>query len=503
MDQIKIGWGRREISTDLPVNIPGQIHMRVNEGIMDPLYATALAVDGGEGQDAFIFVSCDITNLRRNAALLAEQFAREMEPSIPENCIVLNATHTHTSIPLVGEADHAPDGAPVFPGDQYRTIFAMKAAMAAVDAWRSRKPGGIAFGYGYAVAGHSRRVCYFEDMSKVHPNAVAPNGKTIMYGNTNDPLFSHYEAGADHFLNCLFTVDDAERLTGMIVNVPCPSQTGEQMFRLSADFWNEVRAGVAKEYGEDVFVLPQCAAAGDLAPRILHYRKAQARRHRLKYGLEYDWDNWDYRGENYLNRIMSERMDIAERILDGVRDVWSWAQKDVRREVRVRHKCETISLKLRKITPEEKAWCEENIREMEKAIPSDKEGTPDQIRRAVSRYNTIKNRNTDAIARYEKQGEDPRTTTVLHTASLDEAGFCFNCFEMYMDFMHRIQARSPFIQTFVTQLATTSACYYLPTKRGEEGKGYSASIFCNSVGAEGGQELVEETLRALNELKEN
>ena len=32
-------------------------------------------------------------------------------------------------------------------------------------------------------------------------------------------------------------------------------------------------------------------------------------------------------------------------------------------------------------------------------------------------------------------------------------------------------------------------------------KGYSASLFCNQIGAEGGQQIVEETLAILNEMK--
>ena len=43
---------------------------------------------------------------------------------------------------------------------------------------------------------------------------------------------------------------------------------------------------------------------------------------------------------------------------------------------------------------------------------------------------------------------------------------------------------------------------YLPTQRGVEDKGYSASIFCNQVSYEGGQQLVEHTLGLLNEMKE-
>ena len=41
---------------------------------------------------------------------------------------------------------------------------------------------------------------------------------------------------------------------------------------------------------------------------------------------------------------------------------------------------------------------------------------------------------------------------------------------------------------------------YLATRRGAEGKGYSATQYCNLVSPEGGQELVVETLKDLNEL---
>ena len=43
---------------------------------------------------------------------------------------------------------------------------------------------------------------------------------------------------------------------------------------------------------------------------------------------------------------------------------------------------------------------------------------------------------------------------------------------------------------------------YLPTQRGNANIVYSASMFCNPIGYQGGQELVEYTLGVLNEMKE-
>ena len=90
----------------------------------------------------------------------------------------------------------------------------------------------------------------------------------------------------------------------------------------------------------------------------------------------------------------------------------------------------------------------------------------------------------------------------LHVIRIGDVAFASNCFELYMDYMHRIQARSPFTQTFIVQLAgTPTACGgYLATERGAWGKGYSASLYCNQVAPTGGQELVDETVSVLKSI---
>ena len=71
-----------------------------------------------------------------------------------------------------------------------------------------------------------------------------------------------------------------------------------------------------------------------------------------------------------------------------------------------------------------------------------------------------------------------------------------------MDYMHRIQARSPFEQTFIVQLVTdrNGVGSYLATEKAIANKGYSATPYCNLVSPAGGQQLVNETLKVLNEV---
>ena len=502
MNGVKIGWAKREISLNEPVSLPGQVYMRISKGIHDPTYATALCVDGGENQDMVIFCACDREGFYGDIVEKIAQHVHELRPEIPASSIVMNCTHTHCGAEINNTPETSPDGRPIYPGAKYREFFVDMCTEAICEAWDTRKEGGVSYGYGYAVVGHSRRTIYTESEFKMEVGSVAVNGHGVMYGKTNKDTFSHYEAGADHFINLLFTYDAQQKLTGIVANVPCPSQLSEHFSQMTSDFWHEVRELVKKEYGEDVYVLPQCGAAGDLSPRILHYGAAQERRMRLKYGLSYDRSRtWEH-GEDEYRKVMAERYDIAERIMNGIRDVYSWSSKDIRTNVPVRHRREIFSLQRRLVSEAEKKWCEDTLKFYEQNPPDPNTMTSEEYRKEVSSRNFIGNRNRRALLRYEEQKTQPNREFPIYISQIGDVAFATSPFELYMDFMHRIQARSPFIQTFVTQLAGTNNCGYLATQRGAENMGYSASLFCNHVSAEGGQQLVEQTLSVLQAFAE-
>ena len=101
MNKLTIGWASRDVSTTEPVNIPGQFHMRISEGIIDPVTVTALVID--EGADSVIFLSADIVVIR--SCLLDKIRAKvaERNPEIPVLKIIMNATHTHTGPTTYGD----------------------------------------------------------------------------------------------------------------------------------------------------------------------------------------------------------------------------------------------------------------------------------------------------------------------------------------------------------------------------------------------------------------
>ena len=123
---LKIGWAKREISTEEPVNLFGQMYMRISEGIMDPCYTTALCLDGGEEGAAVIFCSCDLEALRCDFIERTQQAVKEMNPEIPADAIILSATHTHTGGDVSDSPEETPDGMPFFHGRKYRAFVTQK-----------------------------------------------------------------------------------------------------------------------------------------------------------------------------------------------------------------------------------------------------------------------------------------------------------------------------------------------------------------------------------------
>ena len=113
--------------------------------------------------------------------------------------------------------------------------------------------------------------------------------------------------------------------------------------------------------------------------------------------------------------------------------------------------------------------------------------------RVLGRYEAIINRYLD--------GADYKTAEV-HVVRIGDIAFASNPFELYVSYQHRIQARSPFTQTFIVQLAasTDERSGYLCTERAAENMGYSANIYSCSISPKGGDKLVEETLKELKDM---
>ena len=292
----------------------------------------------------------------------------------------------------------------------------------------------------------------------------------------------------------MFTFDKDGKLTGAIVNIPCPSQNMELEYSLSSDFWADVRRELCERYG-DIFVLTQCAAAGDLAPRARYYDKAEERRFRLKYSDVKLHDGLVNPVEVY------RRLDIAEQICNAFSEVYEWAKTEKFTDIPIIHTVKTVKLEKRFITDEEY----ECFKQRPKYTQKDFVCTDDKIEDLRKNSEEIHNRNDKnvIVERYESQKTEPDIPMEMHIIRIGNIAFASNMFELYMDYAHRIQGRSPFEQTFIVQLCAQphrQSGTYLATERAAKGRGYSANLFSNVVSPKGGQQLVEATLEELNKL---
>ena len=214
-----------------------------------------------------------------------------------------------------------------------------------------------------------------------------------------------------------------------MINVPCTAQETEHFYQVSADFWHEVRQEVHRRHGAKVFILPQCAPAGDLSPHLIYRQAAEQAMDR--------------------RRGLSRRQEIARRIANAVDDALPLARTSRQSQLVFRHIVASANLP------------------------------------------------TAEAAREPFYETTPVQPMEFHVLRLGDVAMATSPFELYLDYAVRIQARSPAVPTMLVQLSC-GASGYLPTARAVQGGGYSADKFL--VGPEGGQVLVEETLRRIQAL---
>lgn len=476
---IQIGWTETVITPpERPVALAGQFYARVSEGVKDPLRATTcvLATD----DDCVIFVACDLVSIPDE---LRDLVRSRLPATLPADKLILHATHTHTGpevrgpSPLGGHTSQGGSGLDlgVVSAETYAGWLAGQLAGAVTTAWENRRPGAVAWGLDHAVLGRNRRW-------------VRLDGRAQMYGLNakSRDQFHHIEGFEDHDVNLLATYDSQTRLTGILVNIPCPAQEEEHGFELSADFWHETRQELRRRFGDHVFILPQCSAAGELTSHLMYEKPAHARMLSL--------------------RGRSAREEIAHRIADAVGRVIPHLSPALTAQPVLRHHSAVLDLPAAPLT---QADADDNLRQADhflaqyEAERARLEADP-ALRAAPRWYRAA----TEAFrraawhrgvaARFEHQKLHPTRPTEVHLVRLGDIAFASVPFEYYLDFGVRIKVRSPAVQTFLVQLA--GAGTYVPSARSVQGGGYGSVPASNPVGPGGGHVLADHVVDGLRGL---
>ena len=270
--KLKFGWCEQSIVPDGPISLAGQFFERVTSEVETPITVTAFAVDNGE--DHAVFVACDLISIGENLIALARENLKGKVAGLDLNKVIISAIHTHTSFKYeradFGMANAKERLKPFFPkGSVYKPVantgegmdpkdalnfLADKIAVAVERAWNDRAEGYYETGFGRAVVGFNRRMKY-------------DDGKAKLYGNVRIPNFIGMEGSTDNGIEMLFVFDKDKNITGVVLNVSCPSQVVEMKNFISSDYWGKVRILLREKFGEDLKILSLCGAAGDIAPR--------------------------------------------------------------------------------------------------------------------------------------------------------------------------------------------------------------------------------------------
>lgn len=501
MSKIKIGWGEAVMDFKKPVSLAGQFAERISEYTEKPLTSTAFVVDNGAEQ--MTICSVDIANISYVMLNAVRDRLRDNNFGLDVDKIIINAIHTHTGPNYKGRTNKIPNksNAPykvlleaelpegqkyverenisnndlITSNDEAYEIIRNSIVNAITEAWLNKKDGAFSNAFGRAAVGMCRRATYSD-------------GTAQMWGDTNRAVFEAVEGGSDTGIELMYCFDDNKRLTGVVVNLACPAQCVQHRLFISPDFWGEAKMLIRQHFGENIFVLPLCSAAGDQCPVDL-VRWVEP---------ESDVNDPNINRLNPLKRKADPSMfdlkgmkKAGKRIANEVIEIYNEGLDESQNDVEFEHRVCNMQLPLRRATLEDELKAKKEIRD----YIARKSGDVD--------YNDAANLQIylGTLRRMKLQEELDVISVESHIIKLGSIAIATNPFELFLDYGNQIKARSHAEQTFLIQLANGSNGY-LPTEKAEKGGHYSAFVSSGFVGHEGGDQLVRETLANINEMFE-
>lgn len=487
---IKFGWAETDITPKQKIALDGEFFERATNEVETPITVTALAIEAN-GEQA-IFCSCDIVVITEELVKCARE--RIKSADINKSNVIISSVHIHNSYTYRRKSPlkKSPSGAfhmlgafmpedceyipevestDVMSPDDAFEFLADAIAKTADAAWKNRAVGGYAAGFGRAAVGMNRRVCYTDGTAK-------------MWGDVDTATFTALEGGNDSGIEMLFIYDENQKMTGVVTNIACPAQVMEQRSVISSDYWGKVKILLREKYGNDIMLLPICAAAGDQCPRDLvrwvepetPIKDPNVIRNNPKFRRA-DPSMFDVKGTWKIGRRIFNEIEMAIEEID-----------EITLDAEFKHSARNLSLPLRRVTDTEKAVAENRIREFFKG-------------RKVLNYMDSAELyvHTGTLQRYEVQEYCNTVEMEIHAVRLGDVVFVTNPFELFLDYGNQIRARSAAAQTFIAQL-TNGGLAYLPTKEAQDAGHYSAYVSSGYVGYESGEHLVSATLDMINGL---
>ncbi len=411
----------------------------------------------GEGAELCILVSCDLLFAPRALVRATEEILSARLPDFSPGKLILCATHIHTGPYLERDAEstllrYPPEAEALTPPEEILRLTAERIADAAVTAYTVRRPAGITAAVSRMKTGYNRRVTY-------------KDGSAAMYGSVRLPDFYGLEGPDGGNTNILYIRDESGELMGVMANVPCTAQVVEHKEYISSDYWGYTRAAVKNTLG-DVPVVAVTASAGDLSPRD------QVTTHLSEPSMTQE-EGARWLGERIAGEIIRYADDAPITLCGPVRHLVREVLLPRWNPTRVQY---------------ENALCRmERYAAVMGENPFD---NPDIPKLDFSDTEVM-------IARWEEKKQ--YMPAQIHALSFGNAVIITNPFECFVAYAGRITAALPETLVLTAQL-TSGSMGYLATREAVRGGGYSAMMFNGQCSPDGGDLLVDESIKLVREV---
>ena len=500
MAKLLIGWSEQDITPKKKIPLAGQFAERISEYVEKPLTVTAMAVECGG--DQMVLVSTDLPSFRYGALLRVRELLKDNGLGLDPAKVMVSAIHTHTSYTPGGqnrwqyqagstagyrdvlfsslkpgqkyvEKAKVTDNPEIANAEERFEIATQGVAKAALEAWKNRGEASFSNDFDRAAVGMCRRAAYSDDTAQ-------------MWGNTNTAVFTAVEGGNDSGVELLYVFNGEKKLSGIVVNLACPAQCVQHRLFVSPDFWGETKKLLRERFGEELFMLPLCSAAGDQCPVDL-VRWVEP---------ESDLNDPNITRVNPPKRKADPSMfDLAgmkkagKRVANAVIEAYEEGLDEAQSDIVFEHHVHNMQLPIRRVTLSEYNSCCKAVKDFCREKDDD------------VNYVDVANlqRYLGVIKRFELQEKLEALDTEVHIIRMGSVAFATNPFELFLDYGNQIKARAKCEQTFLVQLCC-GAEGYLPTETAERHGHYSAFVGSGTVGHVGGDLLVRETLKDINSM---
>jgi len=231
-----------------------------------------------DGTEQMTLVSCDLIFATSNLVEAVRKNLENNQLGIEPEKVIISAIHTHTG-PVYPREKGAISSASARPqlekflkngkkyiekqnvsknndiatGEEVFEFLVSQITNVVVDAWTKKTPASFSNAFGRAPVGMCRRAVYSDKSAQ-------------MWGETNNATFVELEGGNDSGIELMYVFDNKGKLTGIVANLSCPAQCVQHRLFISPDFWGEVKVLLREYFGNDVYLLALCSAAGDQCP---------------------------------------------------------------------------------------------------------------------------------------------------------------------------------------------------------------------------------------------